>query len=79
MTQVASDVAISKHRPLFTQTRQGLEKKMTSEEYDNLNIALETVNLGLKEQLLGKGYKGTAMTPWLPWSNRICECPDTLI
>ncbi len=36
MTQVTSDVAISKHRPLFTQTRQGLEKKMMSEEYDNL-------------------------------------------
>ena len=36
MTQVTSDVAISKHRPLFTQTRQGLEKKMTSGEYDNL-------------------------------------------
>jgi hypothetical protein len=27
MAQVASDVAISKHRPLLTQTRQGLEKK----------------------------------------------------
>jgi hypothetical protein len=34
MAQVASDVAISKHRPLFTQTRQGLEKKMTSEEHE---------------------------------------------
>jgi hypothetical protein len=34
--QVASDVAISEHRPLFTQTRQGLEKNMMSEEYDNL-------------------------------------------
>jgi hypothetical protein len=34
--QVASDVAISKRRPLFTQTRQGFEKKMMSEEYDNL-------------------------------------------
>jgi hypothetical protein len=29
------------------------------------------VNLGLKEQLLGKGgYKDNAMTQWLPWSNR---------
>jgi hypothetical protein len=38
MVQVASDVAISKHLPLFTQTqtRQGLEKKMMSEEHDNL-------------------------------------------
>jgi hypothetical protein len=36
MAQVtASDVAISKHLPLFTQTRQGLEKKMVMEEYDN--------------------------------------------
>jgi hypothetical protein len=35
-SQVASEVAISKHRPLFTQTRQGLEKKMMSGEYDNL-------------------------------------------
>jgi hypothetical protein len=34
--QVTSDVAISKHLPLFTQTRQGPEKKVTSEEYDNL-------------------------------------------
>jgi hypothetical protein len=38
MAQVASDVgiSISKYRPLLTQTRQGLEKKMTSKEYDNL-------------------------------------------
>jgi hypothetical protein len=36
MPQVASDVAISKHRPLFTQTRQSLEKNMMREEYDNL-------------------------------------------
>jgi hypothetical protein len=35
MAQVTSDVAISKHLPLFTQTRQGLEKKMMMEEYDN--------------------------------------------
>jgi hypothetical protein len=27
VVQVTSDVAISKHLPLFTQTRQGLEKK----------------------------------------------------
>ena len=31
---MTSDVTISKHRPLFTQTRQGLEKKITSEEYE---------------------------------------------
>jgi hypothetical protein len=35
MYQVASDVAISKHLPLFTQTQQGREKKMTSEEHDS--------------------------------------------
>jgi hypothetical protein len=54
-------VALSKHRPLFTQTRQGLEKKMTSEEYDYLLLwRLETANLGLKGQqlLAGQGiYK----------------------
>jgi hypothetical protein len=36
MAQATSDVPISKHRPLFTQTRQSLEKKMMREEYDNL-------------------------------------------
>jgi hypothetical protein len=36
MAQATSGVAISNHRPLFTQARQGLEKKMTSEEHDNL-------------------------------------------
>jgi hypothetical protein len=35
---------------------------MASEEYDN-PVALQTVDLGLKEQLLCKGYKNTAMTP----------------
>jgi hypothetical protein len=42
------------------------------EEYDR-PLALGTVNLGLKEQLLGRGYKNTAMTPWLPFQNWICE------
>mgnify|MGYP000641872437 CR=1 FL=1 len=36
MTQVTSDVAISKHRPLFTQTRQGLENKVVSAKRNNL-------------------------------------------
>jgi hypothetical protein len=36
MAQVASGVAISKHRPLLIQTRKGLEKKIMSEKYDNL-------------------------------------------
>jgi hypothetical protein len=61
--------------PLFTQTRQGLEKKVMSEEYENLLLWGLWTWLGLKEQLLGKGHKNTAMNPWPPWwSSRICEC-----
>jgi hypothetical protein len=30
-----TDVAVSKQLPLFAHTRQGLEKKMMSEEHDN--------------------------------------------
>jgi hypothetical protein len=64
MAQAASDVAISKHRSLFTQTRrQGLEEKMTSEEYDSPLLCLETADLLLKGQLLCRGYENTAMTP----------------
>jgi hypothetical protein len=36
MAQVISDVAISKQLPLFTKTRQGLEKEMMSEEHVDL-------------------------------------------
>jgi hypothetical protein len=57
--QVASDVAISKHRPLFTQTRWRVKNTTTP-------CSGGAVNLGLKEQLLYKGYKNTAMAPWLP-------------
>jgi hypothetical protein len=48
MAHVASDVAISKHRPLFTQTRQGLEKK--KKKMQNATIScFGDYDLGLKK------------------------------
>jgi hypothetical protein len=53
---------------------------MMSGEYDDLLLCEDCGPRGLKEQLLGRGYKNTAMTPWLPFQNWICErVPDVLI
>jgi hypothetical protein len=51
MAQVASDVAISKHRALLlTQTRQaGLDKKMAIAKRNNLLLRGLVYDLGLKE------------------------------
>jgi hypothetical protein len=83
MPQVTSDVvAISKHRPLFTQqTRQGLEKKITSKKYDNLlllwglrawpegTVAVQGIEKHCDDSM------GALVEPDLTG----CECPDTLI
>jgi hypothetical protein len=78
MAQATSDVAISKHLPLFAQTRQGFEKKMMMEEYDN-PLPWRLWTCGPEGIVAVKGTKNTAVTPGIPYQNRICEHPDVLV